>query len=66
MTIPADGVVVHDGEPLKLDYSSLTGEPLPERKVKGDAVVVFVGEGGMVVTKTGQESSLGRRPCVHP
>lgn len=52
MTIPADGIVVHDGEPLKLDYSSLTGEPLPEKKGKGDAIlsgaVVLVGEGEMV------------------
>ena len=63
MTIPADGVVVSEGEPLKLDYSSLTGEPIPEKKGKGDVVlsgaVVLVGEGEMVVTKTGIDSSLG-------
>ncbi|CAB9501796.1 Plasma membrane ATPase 2 (Fragment) [Seminavis robusta] len=63
MTIPADGIVVHDGEPLKLDYSSLTGEPLPEKKGKGASVlsgaVVLVGEGEMIVTKTGATSSLG-------
>lgn len=63
MTIPADGVVCHDGEPLKLDYSSLTGEPLPEKKGKGESVlsgaVVLVGEGEIIVTRTGQESSLG-------
>mmetsp|Transcript_27096 Transcript_27096/g.45163 ORF Transcript_27096/g.45163 Transcript_27096/m.45163 type:complete len:939 (+) Transcript_27096:3-2819(+) len=63
MTIPADGVAVHDGEPLKLDYASLTGEPLPEKKSKGDAIlsgaVVLVGEGEMVITHTGIESSLG-------
>ena len=61
--IPADGVIVSDGEQLKLDYSSLTGEPLPEKKGKGDHVlsgaVVLVGEGEMIVTKTGIESSLG-------
>jgi H+-transporting ATPase len=63
MTIPADGVFVSPGEPLKLDYSSLTGEPLPEKKYKGDLVlsgaVVLVGEGEMIVTKTGLLSSLG-------
>ena len=63
MTIPADGIAVHDGEPLKLDYSSLTGEPLPEKKGKGDYVlsgaVVLVGEGEMIVTHTGKDSSLG-------
>ena len=63
MTIPADGVVVSKGEPLKLDYSSLTGEPIPEKKGEGDAVlsgaVVLVGEGEMVITKIGKESSLG-------
>jgi H+-transporting ATPase len=63
MTIPADGVVVSEGEPLKLDYSSLTGEPLPEKKSKGDNIlsgaVVLVGEGDMLVTLTGPESSLG-------
>ena len=63
MTIPADGIVVHDGEPLKLDYSSLTGEPLPEKKGQGSTVlsgaVVLVGEGEMLVTQTGIKSSLG-------
>lgn len=63
MTIPADGVVVSEGEPLKLDYASLTGEPLPEKKGRGDTVlsgaVVLVGEGEMVVRKTGKDSSLG-------
>ena len=63
MTIPADGIVVSDGEPLKLDYSSLTGEPLPEKKGRGATVlsgaVVLVGEGEMLVTKTGPSSSLG-------
>lgn len=63
MTIPADGVVVSEGEPLKLDYSSLTGEPLPEKKGRGEALlsgaVVLVGEGEMIVTRTGVDSSLG-------
>lgn len=63
MTIPADGVIISEGEPLKLDYSSLTGEPLPEKKERGEGVlsgaVVLVGEGDMIVTKTGVESSLG-------
>jgi H+-transporting ATPase len=48
MTIPADGVFASEGEPLKLDYSSLTGEPLPEKKARGDTVlsgaVVLVGK----------------------
>jgi H+-transporting ATPase len=52
MTIPADGVVASEGEPLKLDYSSLTGEPLPEKKGRGDPIlsgaVVLVGEGEMI------------------
>ena len=34
MTIPADGVVASKGEPLKLDYSSLTGEPLLDRTLR--------------------------------
>jgi len=63
MTIPADGVIASEGEPLKLDYSSLTGEPLPEKKGTGDLIlsgaVVLVGEADMLVTKTGEESSLG-------
>ena len=63
MTIPADGVFISEGEPLKLDYSSLTGEPVPEKKGKGEAIlsgaVVLVGEGEMVVTRTGPDSSLG-------
>lgn len=63
MTIPADGVFVSHGEPLKLDYSSLTGEPLPEKKYRGQAIlsgaVVLVGEGEMIVTRTGANSSLG-------
>ena len=63
MTIPADGIFVSEGEPLKLDYSSLTGEPLPEKKYQGDLVlsgaVVLVGEGEMIVTHTGALSSLG-------
>ena len=53
-TIPADGIVVSEGDPLQLDCSSLTGEPIPEKKGKGDMVlsgaVVLVGEGEMVVT----------------
>ena len=48
---------------MKLDYSSLTGEPLPEKKSKGDSLlsgaVVLVGEGEMLVTRTGADSSLG-------
>jgi len=63
MTIPADGVFVSEGEPLKLDYSSLTGEPLPEKKGKGEPIlsgaVVLVGEGEMIVSRTGESSSLG-------
>ena len=54
MNIPADGIVVSEGDPLQLDCSSLTGEPIPEKKGKGDMVlsgaVVLVGEGEMVVT----------------
>jgi len=63
MTIPADGIFITDGEPLKLDYSSLTGEPLPEKKSRGEAIlsgaVVLVGEGEMLLTATGPNSSLG-------
>ena len=63
MTIPADGVVASEGEKMKLDYSSLTGEPLPEKKGYGDLIlsgaVVLVGEGEMIVTQTGADSSLG-------
>ena len=63
MNIPADGIVVSEGDPLQLDYSSLTGESIPEKNGKGDVVlsaaVVLVGEGEMVVTKTGIDSSLG-------
>ena len=68
-SVPADGVLVAEGAPenyapLKIDASSLTGEPLPETKKVGDTVMsgttVLSGELDMQVTATGAESSMGQ------
>ncbi|GMI29748.1 hypothetical protein TeGR_g14678 [Tetraparma gracilis] len=63
MEVPCDGRVASEGEPIKLDYSSLTGEPLPEKKARGDPVlsgaVVLVGEAEMIAEAVGPLSSLG-------
>jgi len=67
-TIPADGVLRGDGPaekfaPMKIDASSLTGEPLPETKRVGDSAMagttVLSGELEMQVTRTGEKSTLG-------
>lgn len=62
--VPADGVLVGEGEPLKLDVAALTGEPLPETKRVGDRVLagslVLSGELEMVVCLTGAKSTMGQ------
>lgn len=67
-TIPADGILRGDGPaekfaPMKIDASSLTGEPLPETKRVGDSAMagttVLSGELEMQVTRTGEKSTLG-------
>ncbi|KAJ8601386.1 hypothetical protein CTAYLR_004989 [Chrysophaeum taylorii] len=62
--VPADGVLVGEGEPLKLDVAALTGEPLPETKRVGDRVLggslVLSGELEMVVCLTGDKSTMGQ------
>ena len=62
--VPADGYLVGDGEPLKLDVAALTGEPLPETKRPGDKALagsmVLSGELDMVVCRTGSSSTMGQ------
>ena len=62
--VPADGVLVGDGEPLKLDVAALTGEPLPETKRPGDKALagsmVLSGELEMMVLRTGPRSTMGQ------
>lgn len=62
--VPADGVLVGEGEPIKLDVAALTGEPLPETKRVGDRALggslVLSGELEMVVCLTGSKSTMGQ------
>ncbi|KAK9806555.1 hypothetical protein WJX73_000387 [Symbiochloris irregularis] len=62
--IPADAKLVGEGEPMKIDESSLTGESLavtrkPGQQILSGAVVVS-GELDAVVTATGADSFFGK------
>jgi H+-transporting ATPase len=62
--IPADCELVGDGEPLKVDESSLTGESLEVTRRPGDRVlagaVVASGELDAVVASTGKDTFFGK------
>ena len=61
--VPADGVLA-EAHQLQLDESAMTGESLPVERVVGDEVqagtVVTRGRARVSVTRTGEDSGLGR------
>lgn len=61
--VPADGVLA-EAVRLQLDESAMTGESLPVERALGDEVqagtVVTRGRARVIVTRTGQDSGLGR------